>query len=85
MLALIGCTLILGAITGFAVFSEGGFWWGLAGQVVQGLLCIGCFALVGISFWHFGWKIGVLNLFLVFVAGNIGLSSYRYLRRRSGL
>jgi hypothetical protein len=77
--------VILGAITGFAVFSQGAFFWGLAGQIVQGLLSIGCFTLVGVAFWRFGWKVGVLDLLLVFIASNVGLSFYRDLRKRSGL
>jgi len=78
-------TLTLGIITGFAVFSEGNFFKGLLGQIVQGLLCIGCFVLVGIAVWIYNWKLGVLTVLLVFVGSNAGLSMYRYLRRRSGL
>jgi hypothetical protein len=82
MLVLIGCTFVLGVITGFKAFSAD-FSWGLVGQIIQGLLSIGCFALVGAAFWRFGWKIGMLDLLLVFVAGNVGLSIYTYFRRRS--
>lgn len=74
MLVLIGCTLVLGVITGFLSF-RADFSWRPVGQIIHGLLSIGCFVLVGAAFWRFGWKIGVLDLFLVFVAGNIGLSA----------
>ena len=78
-------TLILGAITGFANSSEGSFWSGLIGQIVQGLLCIVCFALVGVAFWRFGWKFALLDLVLLFFASNVGLTFYRYLRKKLDL
>jgi hypothetical protein len=74
MLVLIGCTFVLGVSTGFLSLRTD-FSWGPVGQIIHGLLCIGCFVLVGAAFWRFGWKIGVLDLFLVFVAGNVGLSA----------
>ncbi len=78
---LIGTTIILGAIIGFgeAVF------WRLAGQIVHGALSIACFILVGAAFWRFGWKIGLLDLLLVFIASNVGLRLSEYLKKRSGL
>lgn len=85
MLFLLGSTFILGAITGFAISSEGSFFSGMVGQIVQGLLSLVCFTLVGVGFWIYGWKTGVLYLVLVFAGGNAGLSLYRYLRRRSSL
>ena len=72
MLVLIGCTFVLGMITGFLSFSAD-FSWRPVGQIIHGILSIGCFVLVGAAFGRFGWKIGVLDLFLVFVAGNVGL------------
>ena len=72
MLVLIGCTFVLGVFTGFLSFSAD-FSWRPVGQIIHGLLSIGCFVLVGAAFWRFGWEIGVLDLFLVFVAGNVGL------------
>jgi len=51
------------------------FSWRPVGQIIHGLLSIGCFVLVGAVFWRFGWKIGLLDLFLVFVAGNVGVSA----------
>jgi len=70
-------TIILGAITGFASVSEGAFFRGLGGQIVQGLLSITCFILVGIAFWRFGWKIGLLVLLLVIISSNVGLALHR--------
>jgi hypothetical protein len=74
---LIGTTIIVGAITGFVDFSEGAFFQGLGRQIVHGMLSIACLTLVGAAFWRFGWKIGLLDLFLVFIALNVGLALYR--------
>lgn len=84
LLSLIGTTIILGAFIGFTDFSEGGFFWGL-GEIVQGVLSIACFTLVGAAFWRFGWQIGLPDLLLVIVAGNVGLTLHGYFRNRSGL
>ena len=43
------------------------------------------FTLVGAAFWRFGWKIGLLDLLLVFTASNVGLRLHKYLRMGSGL
>ena len=51
----------------------------VAGQILNGLLSIVCFALVGVAFWRFGWKVGVINLALLFIASNVGLTSGRNL------
>jgi hypothetical protein len=80
---LIGTTIILGAITGFVDFSEGAFFRGLGGQIVQGMLSIACLMLVGTAFWRFGWKIGLLDLLLVIVASNVGLTLHGYFRKKS--
>ncbi|HEY7001886.1 MAG TPA: hypothetical protein VH330_09100 [Candidatus Udaeobacter sp.] len=72
VLVIVG-TLIMGAITGFVFSNEGALFWGLAGQILHGLLTIVCFALVGVAFWRFGWKVGTFDLVLLFIAGNIAL------------
>ena len=72
LFCLIGATIILGAIIGFA-FSDGAFFCGLGGQIVHGVLSIACFTLVGVAFWRFGWKIGLLNLFFAIIAANVRL------------
>jgi hypothetical protein len=82
---LIGTTIILGAITGFADSSEGEFFRGLGGQIMQGVFSIACFTLVGAAFWGFGWKIGLLDLLLVFIASNVGLTVATYFSKRSSL
>jgi hypothetical protein len=64
LFCLIG-TIIFGAITGFASVSEEAFFRALEGQIVQGMLSIACFILVGVAFWRFGWKIGLLDLLLL--------------------
>ena len=81
---LIGTTIILGAITGFADFSEGALFRGLGGQIVHGMLSIACFILVGVAFWRFGWKIGLLDLLLVIIASNVGLTAHGYFSKKSG-
>jgi hypothetical protein len=70
---LIGTTIILGAITGFADSSQGAFFRGPEGQIRQGVLSIACFTLVGAAFWRFGWKMGLLNLFFAIIAANVRL------------
>jgi hypothetical protein len=77
LFCLIGTTFILGAITGFVNFSEGAFFRRLGGQIVQGMLSIACFILVGVAFWRFGWKIGLLDLLLVIIGSNVGLALHR--------
>jgi len=67
LFCLIGTTIILGAIIGFGE----AFFRGLAGQIVHGALSIACFTLVAAVFWRFGWKIGLLDLLLVFIASNV--------------
>lgn len=85
MILLISGTLIIGLITGFVFFNEGDLFHGVAGQVLHGLLSIVCFALVGVAFWRFGWKVGVIDLALLFIASNVGITFYTYVRKRSGL
>ena len=74
---LLGATIILGAITGFVELNKGAFFRALGGQIVQGLLSIACFTLVGVAFWRFGWKIGLLDFFLVIAGSNVGLALQR--------
>jgi hypothetical protein len=74
---LLAATIILGVITGLVELSKGAFFRTLGGQIVQGVLSIACFILVGVAFWCFGWKIGLLDLLLVIIASNVGLASHR--------
>jgi hypothetical protein len=85
LFCLIGITIILAAITGFADFSEGACFWGLGGQIVHGVLSVACFTLVGAAFLRFGWKIGVFDLLLVFMTSHIGLTLQGYFRKKSDL
>jgi len=55
---LLATTIILGVITGFVELSKAAFFRTLGGQIVQGLISIACFILVGVAFCRFGWKIG---------------------------
>ena len=74
---LLGATIILGAITGFVEPSKGAFLRTLGGQIVHGVLSIACFILVGIAFWRFGWKIGLLDLVLVIIGSTVGVALHR--------
>ena len=85
MILLITSTLIIGAITVFVFCNEGGSFNGVAGQVLHGLLSVVCFALVGLAFWRFGWKVGVIDLALLFFTAKAGPMFYRYVTKRSGL
>jgi cellobiose-specific phosphotransferase system component IIC len=82
MVLLIASTLIMGAITGFVVSNESVFCGGLAGQILHGLLTVVCFALVGFTFLRFGWKVGVIDLVLLFSAVNMALRLSSYLRNK---
>jgi hypothetical protein len=78
---LVSGTLIFGVITGLIFFGEGEFLYGVAGQIVHGLLSVICFALIAAVFGRFGWKVGlVLGPFLI--VSNTALRFSRYLRRR---
>ncbi len=73
----IGTTVILGMITGFADLNKRGFFRTLGGQIVHGALSIACLILVGVAFWRFGWKIGLLDLLLVIIGSNVGVALHR--------
>jgi len=77
LFSLLGATIIVGAITGFVEPSNGAFFRTLGGQIVQGVLSIACFILVGVAFWRFGWKIGLLDFLLVIIGSNVGLALHR--------
>jgi hypothetical protein len=77
MILLIISTFIISAIVGVMVSSETTLFWGFAGQILHGLFSVACFALVGLAFWQFGWKVGVIDLVLLFIAGNLGVSFRR--------
>jgi uncharacterized membrane protein len=85
MVLLISSTLVLGVITGFVSFSEVEFLRRVAGQVIHGLLSFACFALVGVTFWRLGWKVGVTDLGLLLIVSNIACRLSRYPQKRSGL
>ena len=72
----------LGLLTGFATSSHGSFYQSAAGQIVQGLLSIGCFAMIAVAFWYHGWKIGALDILVVFTGANVGYSLFLFLWRR---
>lgn len=69
---LICTTIILGTIVGFANLSKGAFFRTLGGQIIHGVVSIACLVLVVIAFWCFGWKIGILDVFLAIIAAHVG-------------
>ena len=85
LFCLFGITIILAAIMGFADFGEGACFRGLGGQILHAALSIGCLTLVGAAFLRFGWKIGLLDVFFVFIASHVGLTLHGYLRKKSDL
>ena len=52
---------------------------------MHGVLSIACFTLVGAALLRFGWKIGVLDLLLVFIASHVSLMLHGYFRQKSDL
>jgi hypothetical protein len=74
LFGLLGATILLSAIVGFFELGKGAFFKTLRGQTIQGMLSVACFMLVGVTFWRFGWRIGLLDLFLVIVGSTIGLA-----------
>ena len=72
----------LGVVTGFATFSRGRVFRTATGLIIQGLLSIACFALMIIAFWKFGWKVGAIEVILIFVGANVGLSILNHLRKK---
>ena len=79
---LISSTMIFGLITGLLSFGKGEILRGIIGQVVHGLLSLACFGLVGVGFWRFGWKVGVIDLGLLVIASNTALTCAGYFRKR---
>jgi hypothetical protein len=75
-------TFIFAVPTGFALFSQGAFFHSAAGQVIQGILSMICFGFIGWAFWQYGWKIGLLEVFVIFVGSNVGLSILMNMQRR---
>lgn len=75
-------TFIFAVPTGFALFSEGAFFRSSLGQIIQGILSIICFGLIGWAFWQYGWKIGLLEIVVIFTGSNVGLSIFKSMHRR---
>ena len=73
----LGVSLVAGIVTGFAIFSRGSLFHSMSGQIIQGVLSLACFALVGAAFWKFGWMIGVIEIFLILLANQIGWSIFK--------
>src|SRR5207244_6582068 len=66
-------------ITGLANPSQGG----LLTQVIQCLLGILSLATIVAGFCFYGWKIGLLNFFVVLTAANVGVWLFQCLLKKS--
>ena len=68
-----GGSFLLGTFTGFVIFSQGAVFVSMGGQIAQGALSLGCFVMIGVVFWKFGWKIGLVEVAVILCAGRVGL------------
>jgi hypothetical protein len=68
-------------MTGRALVSQGVISHSIGGQTPQGVLSLVCFALVVVAFWKCEWKFGLLEIFLILVATNIGRFVFKPMNR----
>ena len=66
-------SFFLGMITGFSVFSRGRKFFTTVGFIAKSLLSTICFILIFIAFWKFGLLMGLLEVCIIFLGGNVGL------------
>jgi len=60
--------------TGFFLFSRGAIFSRASGQILQGVFSLICFSFIISAFWNYGWKIGIIEIFIIFGGANVGLS-----------
>ena len=75
-------TFVASVIAGLALFSRGAVLRTTGGQVIQGILSLICFGTIAWAFWHYGWKVGLAQVFVVFIGANVGQSVLKSLARR---
>lgn len=73
---------VLGTLTGFVSFSKGAIHNSPVGRAAQGILSIASLSLIVIAFFRFGWKIGLLEILVIFGSSNMGLSTLNSMSRR---
>jgi hypothetical protein len=74
-------TFIFSIPTGFLLFSKGSISSSPMGQRIQEIMSIICFGFIIFAFWCYGWKIGLLEMLVIFIGANIGLSILVTLKR----
>ena len=74
--------LCVGIPSGFTLFSRGSVFSTATGQVIQGLLSILCFLMIGIGFYRYGWRVGSGAILAVFVGTNIGVTILKMLTKK---
>ena len=67
-------TFLFAILAGFAAFSRGGVFRRASGQILQGVLSLVCFAFIGWAFWRYGWKIGLVEVPVIFIGAAVGQS-----------
>lgn len=74
-------SFIIGNVNGLLIFSRGSLFMTLPGLAAQSILSTVCIILIAYAFWQYGWVIGLLELFIVLIGGNIGRGTLNILRR----
>ena len=75
-------TFLVSIIAGFALFSRGAVYRTALGQIIQGILSLICFGFIVWAFWHYGWKTGLAETFVIFIGATVGQSILNGLTRR---
>ena len=70
-------TFLFAIFTGFALFSRGAIFQTASGQLIQSGLSLICFGFIGWAFWNYGWKVGLLEIAILFTALVLGSSFAR--------
>jgi uncharacterized membrane protein YoaK (UPF0700 family) len=74
-------TAIAAIFCGFIVNSRGRWFQTLPGIALQSSIALLCFFLIGFAFYQYNWKIGLLTILVVFVAGKAGRALLEKARR----
>ena len=75
-------TFIAAIVAGFTLLGRGAVFRTAAGQVIQGLVSLVCFGFIAWAFWHYGWRVGLAELFVIFIGANVGQSILNSFVRR---
>jgi len=75
-------TFLFATFAGIVVFGEGAVFLRTSGQVFQGVLSLSCFAFIVWALWHYGWRVGLLEVLVIFGGAAVGESIMRALIHR---